>query len=118
MWHGVRATYGFTKGRIYYEVKVEDELNVDHLEKEEMHPHVLRCGWSVDHVSTTLGEEPLSYGYGGTGKASTNLKFKVGFKVLLVYLPFKVYAYTIYIAKVRLKLSRFPHLCRVLFYIL
>ncbi|XP_045583162.2 heterogeneous nuclear ribonucleoprotein U-like protein 1 isoform X2 [Procambarus clarkii] len=76
VWHGVRASYGFTHGRIFYEVKVEDYLPVPQLEEEEQHPHVLRCGWSINDAGLTLGEDPFSYGYGGTGKASTNLRFK------------------------------------------
>ncbi|XP_066969939.1 uncharacterized protein [Macrobrachium rosenbergii] len=74
-WHGVRATYGFLRGRLFYEVKVEDHLAVPHLEKEQ-HPHGLRCGWSIDSAGMMLGEEPFSYGYCGTAKASTDLKFK------------------------------------------
>ena len=50
---------------------------MSHLEETEQHPHVLRVGWSTDECNFTLGEEPKSYGYGGTGKSSTNLKFKV-----------------------------------------
>ncbi|XP_050722479.1 heterogeneous nuclear ribonucleoprotein U-like protein 1 isoform X2 [Eriocheir sinensis] len=76
VWHGVRATYGFTRGRVFFEVKVEDYLPVPQLEEEEQHPHVLRVGWSVDDAGLTLGEDPFSYGYGGTAKASTDLKFK------------------------------------------
>ncbi|KAK7072065.1 hypothetical protein SK128_007421 [Halocaridina rubra] len=77
VWHGVRATYGFHRGRVFYEVKVVDYTEVsESIMENEQHPHVLRCGWSVDDASLTLGEEPLSYGYGGTAKASTNLKFK------------------------------------------
>ncbi|KAJ9579717.1 hypothetical protein L9F63_004643, partial [Diploptera punctata] len=44
-----------------------ENCDVSHLE-DEPSPHVLRVG--------CLGEEPLSYGYGGTGKASTDCKFK------------------------------------------
>lgn len=85
VWHGVRATYGFTRSRVFFEVKCEDNLPVPQLE-DEQHPHVLRVGWSVDEAGLTLGEDPLSYGYGGTGKASTNLRFKVR-----VSLPFPFY---------------------------
>ncbi|XP_066970072.1 heterogeneous nuclear ribonucleoprotein U-like protein 1 [Macrobrachium rosenbergii] len=72
VWHGVRATYGFQRGRVFYEVKVEDHLAVPHLEGEQ-HPHIVRCGWSIDDAGMTLGEEPFSYGYGGTAEASTGL---------------------------------------------
>ncbi|XP_064089274.1 heterogeneous nuclear ribonucleoprotein U-like protein 1 [Macrobrachium nipponense] len=71
-WHGVRASYGFLRGRLFYEVKVEDHLAVPHLEGEE-HPHIVRCGWSIDDAGMTLGEEPFSYGYDGRAKASTDL---------------------------------------------
>ncbi|XP_064092997.1 tigger transposable element-derived protein 1-like isoform X2 [Macrobrachium nipponense] len=74
-WHGVRARYGFLRGRLFYEVKVKDHLAVPHLEGEE-HPHIVRCGWSIDDAGMTLGEEPFSYGYDGTAKASTDLKIK------------------------------------------
>lgn len=59
------------------QVRVEDYLPVPQLEEEEEYPHVLRVGWSVCDAGLTLGEDPFSYGYGGTGKASTNLRFKV-----------------------------------------
>jgi len=75
IWAGARATYGFQKGKVYYEIKLIDNCDVSHLEDEPT-PHVIRIGWSADHTSMQLGEEPLSYGYGGTGKASTDCKFK------------------------------------------
>lgn len=75
MWAGVRANFGITKGQVGYEVKLTENLNVDHLPAEEMTTHVLRVGWSAVNTSMQLGEEPLSYGFGGTGKASTDCKF-------------------------------------------
>ena len=33
-------------------------------------------GWSGDSAGLQLGEEPLSFGYGGTGKASVACKFR------------------------------------------
>lgn len=77
MWHGVRGTYGFTQGRVYYEVSLLRNIEVPQLEESEQHPHVLRLGWSVDDSTITLGEEVNGWGYGGTGKAATDLKFKV-----------------------------------------
>lgn len=79
VWHGVRSNLGCVRGKVFYEVKITEELDVNHLEKEEQHPHVVRCGWSLDSSSLILGEEKFSYGFGGTGKASTDLKFKVSF---------------------------------------
>ena len=74
MWSGIRATYGVTKGKVCYEVKITSNQPADHLENET-HPHVIRVGWSLDTSSLQLGTENFSYGFGGTGKASTNNKF-------------------------------------------
>lgn len=41
----------------------------------ERNPHVARVGWSTDASSLNVGEDRLSYGYGGTGKSSFNNKF-------------------------------------------
>uniref|UniRef100_A0A0B7A2V0 SAP domain-containing protein n=2 Tax=Arion vulgaris TaxID=1028688 RepID=A0A0B7A2V0_9EUPU len=75
MWCGVRATYGVLSGKVAYEAKILENLKVNHLPKDESNPHVLRLGWSVNSTSRNLGEEPLSFGYGGSGKASTENKF-------------------------------------------
>ncbi|NWI51144.1 HNRL1 protein, partial [Calyptomena viridis] len=56
--------------------QVNEEISVKHLPSTEPDPHVVRVGWSLDSCSTQLGEEPFSYGYGGTGKKSTNCKFE------------------------------------------
>ena len=74
IWAGARATYGATRGKVCYEVRINSNEPVE-LEAEET-PHVLRCGWSVDETSMQLGEEPLSFGYGGTAKVSADCKFR------------------------------------------
>lgn len=76
MWAGARATYGFLTGKICYEVKVVENLAVSHLEESEPNHHVVRVGWSVDSTTYQLGEDPFSYGYGGTAKISQNCEFK------------------------------------------
>ena len=76
VWHGVRGLYGAKSGKLFFETKIEEHLDAS-LEQEEAHPHVVRVGWSIDSNTLTLGESDLSYGYGGTAKASTGLKFKV-----------------------------------------
>ncbi|XP_067007718.2 heterogeneous nuclear ribonucleoprotein U-like protein 1 [Anabrus simplex] len=75
IWAGARASHGFSNGRVCFEVKLLENCDVSHLEDEPT-PHVLRVGWSTTLTSMQLGEEPQSYGYGGTGKASTDCKFK------------------------------------------
>lgn len=76
MWAGARSTYGFLKGKVCFEVKITKFLDVSHLPPDEPNPNVARVGWSVEETSMQLGEEPFSYGYGGTGKVSENCKFK------------------------------------------
>ncbi|XP_066541298.1 heterogeneous nuclear ribonucleoprotein U-like protein 1 isoform X2 [Hoplias malabaricus] len=76
LWSGARATYGVSKGRVCFEIKITEEISVKHLPTSEPDPHVVRVGWSLDLCSTLLGEEPFSYGYGGTGKKSVNCKFE------------------------------------------
>ncbi|NXM92005.1 HNRL1 protein, partial [Oenanthe oenanthe] len=56
--------------------QVLEEISVTHLPSSEPDPHVVRVGWSLDSCSTQLGEEPFSYGYGGTGRKSTDAKFQ------------------------------------------
>ncbi|XP_060113559.1 heterogeneous nuclear ribonucleoprotein U-like protein 1 [Heteronotia binoei] len=76
LWSGARATYGVWRGRVCFEMKINEEISVKHLPPTEPDPHVVRIGWSLDSCSTQLGEELYSYGYGGTGKKSTNCKFE------------------------------------------
>lgn len=76
MWTGVRANYGIKGGKVAYEVKLTENCDVSHLPPEEVHPNVLRVGWSANSTSMQLGEEAKSFGYGGTGKAATECKFE------------------------------------------
>lgn len=76
MWAGARATFGVCKGKICFETKITKYLDVSHLPSDEPTPNVARVGFSTEETSMQLGEEPLSYGYGGTGKISVDCKFK------------------------------------------
>lgn len=75
-WAGVKATHGIYRGKAYYEIQVTEhqqtDFGTDHQEKD---PHIIRVGWSLEECSLQLGEDPYSYGYGGTGKFSQNSKF-------------------------------------------
>ncbi|XP_071963815.1 uncharacterized protein [Antedon mediterranea] len=75
LWAGAKATHGVNKGKIYFEIKLTEHLDVKHLPPEETSRTVVRIGWSTDNTSLQLGEEEFSYGYGGTAKISTKCKF-------------------------------------------
>lgn len=74
MWAGARATHGVKSGKVCFEVTVLGKLQVS-MPQTETNPHVVRVGWSVDRANLQVGEDNLSYGYGGTGKVSVNNKF-------------------------------------------
>lgn len=74
MWAGARATHGVKTGKVYFEVSILEKLPVT-MPQTETNPHVVRLGWSVDRANLQVGEDNLSFGYGGTGKASVNNKF-------------------------------------------
>uniref|UniRef100_A0AAZ3SS54 Uncharacterized protein n=1 Tax=Oncorhynchus tshawytscha TaxID=74940 RepID=A0AAZ3SS54_ONCTS len=76
LWAGARASYGVSEGKVCYEMKILEEIAVKHLPSSEPDPHVVRIGWSLDSCSTQLGEEAFSFGYGGTGKKSSDCKFE------------------------------------------
>jgi len=56
-------------------LQASEFLDASDLE-DEPNPHVIRVGWSSSKTSLQLGEEPLSFGYGATGKISCNNQFK------------------------------------------
>lgn len=74
MWAGVRGTFGVNKGRVCFQVKILDNLDVKHITEEE-NKHIVRVGWSTDSCSLQLGEEESSYGYDGTAKKCEACKF-------------------------------------------
>lgn len=53
-WAGGRGTVGARQGRVYYEITVADE-------------GLCRVGWSTRQASLDLGNDPISFGFGGTG---------------------------------------------------
>ncbi|XP_072524375.1 heterogeneous nuclear ribonucleoprotein U-like protein 2 [Salminus brasiliensis] len=74
---GCRLTHGFTQGKVGFEVKFVKKLSAAKVDMTfDPEPHVLRVGWSVDSTSLQLGEEELSFGLDGVGKAVTEGKAK------------------------------------------
>jgi len=72
---GARATYGFTGGKVWYEVKFLDNMEV----KVDKEPSTfdLRVGWSTNCSSLMLGEDALSWCYSSAeGKMAHNSTFE------------------------------------------
>ncbi|XP_048475534.1 heterogeneous nuclear ribonucleoprotein U-like protein 2 [Rhincodon typus] len=76
LWAGVRATYGVTKGKVCFEVKVTQKIPVKQLPESESERHLVRVGWSLDSSSLQLGDGEFSYGYDGAGRKWENSKFE------------------------------------------
>jgi len=72
---GARATYGFTSGKIFFEVKYLENLDTK-LDKEDT-LFDMRVGWSTDDAVMQLGEDDKSWSYtSATGKMVTNKAFE------------------------------------------
>lgn len=71
---GVRATWGVTTGKVYFECKVTALASVE-LPDAEDPKNVVRIGWSTDSANLQLGEDKLSYGYDSSGKKVTDSEF-------------------------------------------
>ncbi|CAI8006984.1 Heterogeneous nuclear ribonucleoprotein U-like protein 1 [Geodia barretti] len=75
LWAAAKATWGARGGKVCYEVKILEYITVVDLADTEEHPNALRVGWSTGDSGLDLGEAPLSYGYGCTGKAVVNNQY-------------------------------------------
>ncbi|XP_077143672.1 heterogeneous nuclear ribonucleoprotein U-like protein 2 isoform X1 [Ranitomeya variabilis] len=73
LWSGSRATHGATKGKVYFEVKVTENLPVKEGVTETP---LLRVGWSVSGSAPQLGEDDLSFAYDGRGLKVTSGNFE------------------------------------------
>ena len=70
-----RATFGFNSGKIWYEVKYVDNMDVK-IDKETT-TYDLRVGWSTNKSSLMLGEDSYSWCYSSCeGKMANNKKFE------------------------------------------
>ncbi|XP_067901526.1 heterogeneous nuclear ribonucleoprotein U [Heterodontus francisci] len=74
LWAGGRASYGVSKGKICFELKVTEKIPVKHLPPDQIDPHEVRIGWSLASYSMLLGDEELSVGYSGNGTKCSNCK--------------------------------------------
>jgi len=75
MWSGSRAKIGVTRGRYYFECYVVDNPAVDMPDTTPRNQNIMRVGWSEGNTELVLGETEGSFGFGGTGKVSSNREF-------------------------------------------
>ncbi|XP_069811399.1 heterogeneous nuclear ribonucleoprotein U [Dendropsophus ebraccatus] len=72
LWAGGRASYGVSKGKVCYEMKVTEKVPVKHLYSKDIDVHEVRVGWSLSSCGFMLGEDETSYGYSLKGSKSCN----------------------------------------------
>merc|ERR1712115_188278 len=69
---GARATYGFNSGKIWYEVKYLDNMEIK-VEKDST-TFDLRVGWSTNCSNLMLGEDDLSWCYSSAEGKMAHMK--------------------------------------------
>lgn len=75
MWKGIRGTHGVIGGAYYYEVKITKKYNVEMPDTAPQNQNIVRVGASLPLSTLFLSDTADSWGWGGTGKKSTNKEY-------------------------------------------
>ena len=77
VWAGARANYGVRDGKVCYEVRLAEEINMNrsHAFRDEPFVRGFRVGFSMPHTKLVLGEDEHSFAYCESGRKALNSEF-------------------------------------------
>uniref|UniRef100_A0A914QIC1 Uncharacterized protein n=1 Tax=Panagrolaimus davidi TaxID=227884 RepID=A0A914QIC1_9BILA len=83
MFGGVRSNFGIITPatgekfpRVAFQIKISEFLPLKHVPFEEIDPHDIRVGWSVQSATNVLGESQKSYAYCSMGRKLNDGMFR------------------------------------------
>lgn len=77
VWSGARTNYGVREGKVCFEVRLAEEMQMgrSHQFRDEPHVRGLRVGFSLPQSTLLLGEAENSFAYCESGRKASNSEF-------------------------------------------